>query len=675
LPLVINVFILIHFYHHNECIMKKMYLLLSWMLLGSWLLSQAQYSPRFSQVLSVENPRADTLTDYPVLLTVNTEALVTAGSLAADGRDLRFGTACLGDTLDYWIQDFFNTDSTLIWVRVPVLLANSDLEIEMYYGDSTATAASDFAATFPTALITSGNVTLTNTTNDIAWLQVNAGDTLFIGVDTLLTIDAVVADISGVVMGVGAGYSGGTSGPIVGQGPGAGGTSSNSGSGGGGYGGAGGLGGLDAGDSPGAGGSTYGSTKGMGIQPGSGGGGSSSVDGGNGGGAFQLSADRLFLSGSIIMDGAEGEQPGGGQGAGGGSGGGILLMGHTVALTGTLSAAGGRGSIGTSTANDDGGGGGGGRIKVFSDLPLVNTATFNVAGGLGGPNGGASGGEDGLTGTTFDTTQTYLLTSVSFGQVFDLRTDAEATICQGDSLLLGGAFQGTPGIYVDTLVNLRGCDSLVITDLSFLPSYAENTALEICDGDSVQLAGAFRTTSGVYVDSLSSVDGCDSVMTTTLTVAPSIDTTITQVSNTLISSATNATYQWIDCAGNTPIAGATTPFYTATTAGNYAVIVSQGDCEATSRCVSLTLTSIAETLLDQITVSPNPSQGLFTLRLPRPMPGLAVRLFTADGRALSLPIRSDTQQVKVDLSGHPSGLYVLRLQQGAQQGVMRLIKR
>jgi gliding motility-associated-like protein len=55
----------------------------------------------------------------------------------------------------------------------------------------------------------------------------------------------------------------------------------------------------------------------------------------------------------------------------------------------------------------------------------------------------------------------------------------------------------------------------------------ETTALSrtICSNESVFLQGAFRNTSGVYRDTLNTINGCDSVLVTTLLVNP-VDTTI-----------------------------------------------------------------------------------------------------------------------------------------------------
>lgn len=96
----------------------------------------------------------------------------------------------------------------------------------------------------------------------------------------------------------------------------------------------------------------------------------------------------------------------------------------------------------------------------------------------------------------------------------------QAVICNGESYFAGGANQAAGGIYFDTLNTSLGCDSIIETELTILTEYNVSNAITICRGDSVWLAGRFRNISGVYIDSLLSVSGCDSVVTTTLTVLP-----------------------------------------------------------------------------------------------------------------------------------------------------------
>lgn len=56
------------------------------------------------------------------------------------------------------------------------------------------------------------------------------------------------------------------------------------------------------------------------------------------------------------------------------------------------------------------------------------------------------------------------------------------------------------------------------------PKASTNQNVSICDGESVILGGASQTTSGTYTDSLSTVHGCDSIVVTTL-IVNQLDTT------------------------------------------------------------------------------------------------------------------------------------------------------
>jgi len=119
----------------------------------------------------------------------------------------------------------------------------------------------------------------------------------------------------------------------------------------------------------------------------------------------------------------------------------------------------------------------------------------------------SSAGNDSIVNTT--------LSVVSF-----LTTNINESICQGDSILLGGSFQTTSGIYADTLTASYGCDSIVNTTLNITPVYSITQNVAICQGDSILLGGLLQTTAGIYYDSLQTAAGCDSLVQTILTVNP-----------------------------------------------------------------------------------------------------------------------------------------------------------
>ena len=91
---------------------------------------------------------SNTLTDYQVLVTLDTKSLISAGKMRSDCGDIRF-TDENNNLLNYWIESGCNTTSTKIWVKVPNIPASSSTTIYVYYGNSSATSLSNGDATFP----------------------------------------------------------------------------------------------------------------------------------------------------------------------------------------------------------------------------------------------------------------------------------------------------------------------------------------------------------------------------------------------------------------------------------------------------------------------------------------------------------------------------------------------
>lgn len=95
-----------------------------------------------------------------------------------------------------------------------------------------------------------------------------------------------------------------------------------------------------------------------------------------------------------------------------------------------------------------------------------------------------------------------------------------ASVCQGDSILLGGAYQNAAGTYYDTLSTAFGCDSILATTLSVVPIVTTTDSVSICQGDSIFIGGGWQNTSGMYSDTLTSSNSCDSIVQTVLDILP-----------------------------------------------------------------------------------------------------------------------------------------------------------
>ena len=106
-------------------------------------------------------------------------------------------------------------------------------------------------------------------------------------------------------------------------------------------------------------------------------------------------------------------------------------------------------------------------------------------------------------------------------------TPATVVICQGESILLGGSNQTQPGLYYDTLQSVNNCDSVIATTLIVNPSYEVAIAASICESGSILLEGTLQTQAGIYRDTFTTVNNCDSIITTTLSVNPTAETNLT----------------------------------------------------------------------------------------------------------------------------------------------------
>jgi hypothetical protein len=104
---------------------------------------------RYRRAIEIDNRgNTNTLTDYQVLVQMDTASLISGGKMRGDCGDIRF-TDTDGETLlSYWIEEGCNTANTRIWVKVPTIPASSTKTIYVYYGNPSATSLSDAENTF-----------------------------------------------------------------------------------------------------------------------------------------------------------------------------------------------------------------------------------------------------------------------------------------------------------------------------------------------------------------------------------------------------------------------------------------------------------------------------------------------------------------------------------------------
>ena len=105
-------------------------------------------------------------------------------------------------------------------------------------------------------------------------------------------------------------------------------------------------------------------------------------------------------------------------------------------------------------------------------------------------------------------------------------TRLNKAICEGGSIEFGSRVLTEAGVYSDTVSTVDGCDSIIIWYLNVNPVYNQTEELTICQTD---LPYTWRdivfeegTTSGEYVFNKKTSQECDSTVTLTLTVNPQV---------------------------------------------------------------------------------------------------------------------------------------------------------
>jgi hypothetical protein len=94
------------------------------------------------------------------------------------------------------------------------------------------------------------------------------------------------------------------------------------------------------------------------------------------------------------------------------------------------------------------------------------------------------------------------------------------TICPEGNIAIGTHLYNQPGYYIDTLIGIHGCDSIVTLHLYILPSDSSSAYIDLCQGQIATIGGHHYSLSGIYTDTLTSMRGCDSVVTLHLTIHP-----------------------------------------------------------------------------------------------------------------------------------------------------------
>jgi PKD repeat protein len=258
----------------------------------------------------------------------------------------------------------------------------------------------------------------------------------------------------------------------------------------------------------------------------------------------------------------------------------------------------------------------------------------------------------------------------------------------------------TPGTYSVVLFGTNGCNVSDTVVVQGAPAPTVNLGPDriACAGTGATLDAGQGYTSylwstgatnqiisvgngGSFSVTVTNAEGCSASDMVSLLVisAPNAAFTANEQSGLIVSFQDNSTgpaeYFWdFDGNGTTDNTTAGSVTYTYPSVGTYQPrLILSNACGADTLQVPISLVGLGlkETpVADRITISPNPSSGVFRINFPESLNTNQIRLFNSIGQEIHPQISNN----QLDLTTFPAGIYFLQTLQGTERIVKRLVK-
>jgi DNA/RNA endonuclease YhcR with UshA esterase domain len=151
-----------------------------------------------------------------------------------------------------------------------------------------------------------------------------------------------------------------------------------------------------------------------------------------------------------------------------------------------------------------------------------------------------------------------------------------------------------------------------------------------------------------------------------------LDLTISSMGETIEANAAGASYQWVDCDDNfSPIAGETNQAFTATENGNYAVIITDGQCTDTTDCTTINTIGLASEHL-KLDVYPNPVQNTLTIDAQGSTVN-HVKVVSVTGQQID-SLKGKGEKSVLNTSNWKSGVYFVEVSTTKGSKIVKVIK-
>jgi hypothetical protein len=210
------------------------------------------------------------------------------------------------------------------------------------------------------------------------------------------------------------------------------------------------------------------------------------------------------------------------------------------------------------------------------------------------------------------------------------------------------------GVYQDTLTASNTCDSVLTAFVELGQTKLTNIQDTSCSEITSPSGKFVWSSTGVYYDTLATSTSCDSVLKYELFI-PNVKVTIKDSSGFLVASTSFMTYQWFECKEQfKKINGENKHLYKYQRSGEFTVEAIEHSCADTSGCLEVTISNIfTPEKTSSLKLFPNPTRGKLTIDAEN---FEYVEVYDTSGRLI---IKSKLKTI--DLEEQSEGLYLLKI--------------
>lgn len=251
--------------------------------------------------------------------------------------------------------------------------------------------------------------------------------------------------------------------------------------------------------------------------------------------------------------------------------------------------------------------------------------------------------------------------------------------CPYDYVVVFGDFEVSEGIYVQTLTDINGGDSIIGQEVINHPTYEFIEDEVVCQGDDYTFPDGSTLTniheSLTYESEFETQVGCDSTVVTNLSVVE-IDTTVSVNNNILETNHSSGQFQWFNCTTNELIPN---PFpfipLSGLPPGYYAAEIIDNGCVFTTECYPHLVNSYSDPFSESgYQVFPIPTEDGVAVRFESPVRQIQWELLDITYRTLRTGSERGSTEFYITIPGE-AGTYFLRLRtDDSSESLVRIIK-